>query len=44
MNIGTAGGCLEEWGGMGEGCQKVPTFNYKMNVSWECNVYHSDYT
>lgn len=29
-------------GKMGDGGQKVPTSNYKINRSWGCNVQHCD--
>ena len=29
---------------MGKGSQKVQTFSYKINKSWECDVQHGDYS
>ena len=30
-------------GKMSKGDQKIQTSSYKINMSWECNIYHGDY-
>ena len=31
-------------GKMSKGDQKIQTSSYKINMSWECNRYHGDYS
>lgn len=31
-------------GKMSKGDQKIQTSSYKINMSWECNIYHGDYS